>query len=635
MSKHWTHPLKIVTILTIILFASLLVFETIYADQHESAPADTDIKKPDVAPLNIPNDSVLNLLPNSTLAVIYCPSLLDLDDRINLLMSNLVPQGGMGEEYLAQILAGAFGAGFESLAELEDIGLDLNADFAVFLTSIDPPSLSAAVHLTDPEAIKQVIDAEAEGSEPTIYNGITYWSSAEGSGSFAIIEDTLIFSQQPEVCENVIDVKAGSHQSIVNNQDFHKFLTNIIEGTDQISAFINLEAVIAPFSDTIQEELQSTIDSIQSDPSSMTAVPFVEGMFSKVVEFLDELKSFSLSIQIDGTDVQLGQYLKFTDDGEIHEALKKMMPDELVLLNDLPNNSFLSGGMKANQQLMFEWGIYWLNAFTSDESGVSVKINEKDTETIFQGMKDFYDSLGDELSLSVIFNETFVPDYLLIYELKDEQKVKKYMEEQYLEQMQNSLKILRESMGDSPQFRMYDGAHVGNPIMHNDIEIKTFLLPNFGAAFADTPPDLAMFLPDEWSISYAISGGLLYLGFGGAQQIQATLDSKAKITESIAENVSYQNLITKLGADNNLLIGISPLTVAKSIMNIVSKAEPDAAAEMQMMVNLIGGIPENYSIGISGKVQDGGIDGKLLITLGDFKQLIATFSMLAGMGAMQ
>ena len=171
--------------------------------------------------------------------------------------------------------------------------------------------------------------------------------------------------------------------------------------------------------------------------------------------------------------------------------------------------------------------------------------------------------------------------------------------------------------------------------MHNDIEIKTFLLPNFGAAFADTPPDLAMFLPDEWSISYAISGGLLYLGFGGAQQIQATLDSKAKITESIAENVSYQNLITKLGADNNLLIGISPLTVAKSIMNIVSKAEPDAAAEMQMMVNLIGGIPENYSIGISGKVQDGGIDGKLLITLGDFKQLIATFSMLAGMGAMQ
>ena len=525
MSKHWTHPLKIVSILTIILFASLFVFETIYADQHESAPADTDIKKPDVAPFNIPFDSVLNLLPNSTLAVIYCPSLLDLDDRINLLMSNLVPQGGMGEEYLAQILAGAFEAGFESLAELEDIGLDLNADFAVFLTSIDPPSLSAAVHLTDPEAIKQVIDAEAEGSEPTIYNGITYWSSAEGSGTFAIIEDTLIFSQQPEVCENVIDVKAGSHQSIVNNQDFHKFLTNIIEETDQISAIINLEAVIGPFSDTIQEELQSTIDSIQSDPSSMTAVPFVEGMFGKVVELLDELKSFSLSIQIDGTDVQLKQFLEFTDDGKIHEALVKMVPDDLVLLNDLPNNSFLSGGMKANQQMMFELGMSWLKAFTSDEVGVNVEIDGEKIETIFQEMQGFYDALGDESSLSVTFNETFVPDYLVVYELKDEQKMKKYMEEQFLKQMQNSVQIMRDSMGDSPQFRIYDGATFGNPIMHNDVEIKTLLFPNFGTAFADTPPDFAMFLPDEWSISYAISDGLLYLGFGGAQQIQATLDS--------------------------------------------------------------------------------------------------------------
>ena len=637
MSKHWTHPLKIVTILTIILFASLFVFETIYADQHESAPADTDIKKPDVAPLNIPNDSVLNLIPNSTLAVIYCPSLLDLDDRINLLMRNLDPQGGMGEEYLAQILAGAFGAGFESLAELEDIGLDLDADFAIFATSLDPPSLSAAVHLTDPEAIKQVIDAEAEGSEPTIYNGITYWSSAEGSGSFAIIEDTLIFSQQPEVCENVIDVKGGSHQSIIQNQDFYTFLTNLKKGTEQISAFINLETVIDPFMETIQEELQSTIDSIQSDPTSMTAVPFVEGMFGSVVDFLDDLKSLSLSIQIDGTDVQLSQFMQFTKDGKIQAVLEKMKPDEMTLLNDLPNSSFLSGGFNVNQQMMYEWIMSWLNAFTSDESGANVNIDGEKIETIFQEMKGFYDALGDESSLSINFNETFMPDYLLIYELKDEQKMMKYMDEQFLNlnQMQNTVKIMRDTMGDSPQLSMYDGAHVGNPIMHNDVEIKTFIFPNFGNAFADTPPDFAMFFPDEWKISYAISEGLLYLGFGGTQQIQATLDSKAKMAESIAENVSYQNLLTKLGTDNNLLLGISPLTLARSVTDIISNVQPDAAGEMNMALGILMGIPENYSIGISAKVHDGGIGTKLLVTLGDFRQLIQTISMLSGMNQMQ
>lgn len=635
MSKRWTHPLKIVALLAIILFASLLSFQTIYADQHESEAVDTDIKKTDVVPLNVPDDSVLNLIPNSALDVIYCPSLLELDDSINLLMSNLMPQVGIGEEYLAQMLAEAFGAGFESLAELEDIGLDLDADFAIFATSLDPPSLSAAVHLTDPDTIKQVIDAEAEGSEPIQHNGVTYWTSAEGSGSFAIIEDILIFSQQPEVCENVIDVKGGSHQSIIQNQDFHTFLTNLKKGTEQISAVINLEVVIAPYMDTIQEELQSTIDSIQSDPDSMTAVPFIEGMFGAVVDFLGDLKSLSLSIQIDGTDVQLSQFLQFTKDGKIQEVLEKMKPSEMTLLNDLPNNSFLSGGMIVDQQMMFDWTMLWINAFTLDESGIGVEIDEEKVKTLFQEMKVFYEALGDEACLSVNFNETFMPDYLVIYELKDEQKMVKYMDEQFLEQMQNTVKIMRDTMGDSPQLRMYDGAHVGNPIMHNDVEIKTFIFPNFGNAFADTPPDVAMFFPDEWKISYAISEGLLYLGFGGTQQIQATLDSKAKVAESIAENVSYQNLLTKLGADNNLLLGISPLTIARSFTDIVSNVQPDAAGEMNMALGILMGIPENYSIGISAKVHDGGIGAKLLVTLGDFRQLIQTISMLSGMDQMQ
>jgi len=638
MKKFWIHPLNIVTILAIILLGCIFVVNTINADQHESIPVDTDNNKTDVEPLNIPNDSVLNLIPNTAIGVVYCPSLLKLDDSINLLISNLIPQGGPQPEYLAQILAEAFGAGFESLSELEDLGLDLDADFAIFTTSLDPPILSAVVHLTDPEAIKQVIDAEAEGSEPIQYNGVTYWNSTEGSGSFAIIEDTLIFSQQPEVCENVIDVKGGSHQSIIKNQDFHKYLTNIIKGTEQISAFINLEVVIEPFMDTIQEELQSTIDSIQIDLNSMTGVPFIEGMSGKIIEFLDELESFSLAIQIDGTDVQLGQFLQFTDDGKINEILEKMPPDELVLIKDLPNDSFLSGGLIANQQMLFDWSMVWLNAFTSDEADQDVNIDGEKVESIFAEMKGFYDSLGDEVCLTANFNETFIPDYLVIYELVDENKMKTYMEEQFLEQMQNSVKIMRDSMGDSPELRMYDGAQVGNPIMHNDVEIKTFVLPNFGDAFADTPPDFAMFLPDEWKIAYAISDGLLYLGFGGTQQIQATLDSKAKITESIVENVSYQNLITKLGTDNNLLLGISPLTVAKSIMNIVLNTEPkqdNFAAEMQMFVNILEGLPTHYSIGISGKIHDGGVGAKLLITLGDFKQLIQTFTMLAGMEAIQ
>ena len=583
--------------------------------------------------IEIPQDSVLHLIPETALNVIYCPSLFELDDKINLLVTNLMPQAGPAPEFLAQILAGAFGAGFESLAELEEIGLDLNADFAIFMTSLDPPSLSAAVHLTDPDAIKQVIEAEAEGSEPIQYNGQTYYSSAEDSGSFAILDNTLIFSQQPEICENVIDIKSGSQQSIIQHPDYVLFLTNIMKGTEQISGFINLESIIDSFGEALKEELQSTLDTIQSDPAAMQSVPFIEGMFSKAVEFLEELKSFSMSIQIDGTDVQLNHFLKFIDGGKIHNALEQMAPDELGLINDLPNSSVLSGGFKGNSELFYKWSLYWLQAMSSDADGFN--ISSENIDTFFEEMKGFYDALADEWSFSVNLRDTFIPDYMVIYDLKDEQKMQTYMDEQFLEQMQKGVQLIRDSMGDSPQLSMYDGVYVGNPIIYNEVEIKTFVFPNFHVAFQDVPPDMAMFFPEEWEWSYAISEGQLFLGFGGPQQIQAALDSKAKVTESIVENVSYQNLIGKLGTENNLLLGISPLTIAKSVLNIVAEADPGDPADMQMVSAILMGIPENYSIGISAKVGDGGIGTSLLLTLGDFKQLIGTVMMMSGMGMMQ
>ncbi len=630
------------TLLTTILFTTHYVAQSIYADQHENVTPDASKQKPEIAQIEIHDDSVLHLIPDTTLGVIYCPSLFELDDKVNLLVSNLVPQGGPAPEYLAGILAGAFGAGFESLAELEEIGLDLNTDFAIFFTSLDPPALSATVHLTDPDAIKEVIESETEGSESTVYKGETYWSTSEDSASFAILDNTLIYSQLSEVIENVIDTKDGTQNSIVKNPDYTKYLTDIMEGTDQVSAFFNLETIIEPFSDTIKEQLQSTIDIIQSDPSSMTATPFIEGMFNTVVELMGELKSMSIAIQIDGTDVQLANYIKFTKDGKIHEALNKMSADELVLLNDLPNSAFLNGGVKGDPQLMFEWGTFWIKALASDISSVEDSNNgdddvgqEGNINNLFEEMKGFYDSLAEEMSFSVNFKETFVPDYLVIYDLKDEEKMKTFMDEQFLEQMQKTVKLMHNTLGESPQLSMYDGAYLGNAIAHNDVEIKTIILPNFGAAFVDAPVEMAMFLPQEEEWSYAITENKLYLGFGGPQQIQVALDSKAKLTDSIVENISYQNLINKLGRENNLLLGISPLTVAKSFMNIAAEADPNAAAEMQMIAGILDGIPENFSIGISAKVHDGGVGSKLLLTLGDFAQLITTFAMLSGMGPMQ
>ncbi len=626
MNKRLTLSFIAVVFLITILFTTFYVAEPIRAAESESITAETTPQKSEVAPVEIPDNSVLNLIPEDILGVIYCPSLLELDDRINTFVSEMMPQAGGSPELLAKILANSFGAGFESLAELEEIGLDLNQDFAVFLTSLDPPSLSATVHLTDPDAMLQVIEAEAEGSAPKEYNGITYWSSDKGSGSFAILENTLVFSQQPEVCENVIDITKGKMKSIVANQDYASFLTNILNGADQIAAYFNLESMIAHQIESIKVEFESMIDSMQSDPGAMALVPMVEGMFSQLTELLEEIKSVSATLRVEGTDVQFAPFLKFDSDGQIQDFLKKMTPGELMIVNDLPNQGFLNAGFQGSPDVLFEWGMNWLKVFTMDDSGPNAN-----WEALLEQMKGSFESLADEWSFSANFNDSFVPELLFISELKNEQKMKTYMDEQFLKQFQKLIILARESVDDASQMGMFDEAYVGNPMMHNGVEIKTFTFPNFSAAFEDVSPEVVNFMPQEWHWSYAFSEDQFYFAIGGAELIKSALDSKAKIGESISENQSYQKLIEKLGAKNNLLLGFSPLTITKSFMAIVAKADPNAAAQIQMFSGILMGIPENYSIGFSTKVRDGGMGAKLLITLGDYKQLIQTLMLLSGM----
>ena len=78
------------------------------------------------------------------------------------------------------------------------------------------------------------------------------------------------------------------------------------------------------------------------------------------------------------------------------------------------------------------------------------------------------------------------------------------------------------------------------------------------------------------------------------------------------------------------------MTMVKSLLPIIVQSmDPNDAAALQMMSGIFMNLPENYSIGFSAKVQEGGIGAKLLLALGDFRQLIQTFAMMQGMGQMQ
>lgn len=606
-------------------------------EESEESEAEThhEAEPEEVMPMvEIPGSSVLHLIPEHTTGIIYCPSLNELNNRVNMLATDLMPTTE-NPEVIAAILADAFGAGFENLAELEEIGLDMDQDFAIFMTSLSPPDLSATVHLIDPTAMQQVIDAESEGTAPIEYNGITYWNAAGGGGSFAIIENTLVFSRSPEVCENVIDTYNKTKPAVTSNPDYKAFLTDISEGTAQLAVHFNLESIVPIVSAALKGESEAMKDSLESDPAAMAAAPFFESIFVGAIDVLEQLISLSATLEVEGTDVQLSPFLRFKNNGDIQNALKGMAPDELTLLGELPSLAFMNGAFQGKPELMIEMNLFWLKLLSRDS-------NPEQTEllaSLTKQMEDFYSALAEEWSFSANFNDSIIPDYLVVYGLKDEQKARTYMEKSLIKQLQDSMELAQSMMGDVvPNLEMYRDAHHGESIMHNGVEIKSYVFPNFGAGFGEMPPQVAGLMPNEWHWYYAFADGYLFMAIGSEALMKTVLDNRAGVgtAPDFSEEPSYEKLVTTLGLESNLFFAISPMTMVKNLLPVIAKAaDPNGAAALQMMGGMLMNLPENYSIGFSAKVQEDGIGAKLLLTLGDFRQLIQTFAMMQGMGQMQ
>ena len=593
----------------------------------ESKPEET------IPTVEVPSGSVLSLIPQDTLGLIYCPSLTDLDNRINMLVTDLMPTADP-PQVLARILADTFGGGFESLAELEEIGLDLSQDFAIFMASLDPPDLSATVHLLDAEAMKQVIDAESEGSAPTQHNGVTYWSTPNGEGNFAIVQNTLVFSQSAEVCESVIDTYNGTKPSVAANPGYNAFLTDISDGTAQLAVHFDLKSIAPALSNSLQEEMESTRDSLESDPSAMAMVPFYETVFTAFIDLLDQIKSLSATLEVEGTDVQLAPLLKFKSNSKIQQILKENSPNELALLGRLPSKAFMNGSFQIKPKFTIEMSRLWLKMLIPNASPEQSEL----MNGLVKQMEGFYGSLGDEWAFTADYGDSFLPDYLIVCELKDEQKVRTYVDESLLKLLEESIGIARDAVGDLPAFKMYEGVHQGESEMHGDVEIKSFVFPNFGAMLGEMPPEAAIFLPETLGLYYAFADGYLFMASGSPGLMKTALDNRAEMgnmSSHFSEDSNYEKLVDTFGLENNMLVAVSPILMMKNLLPILARTDPSAASMAQMLSGMIMNMPDSYSISYSAKVQEGGIGGKLLLTLGDFKQLVQMVMMMQGMGQMQ
>ena len=586
------------TLMTTLLCVRLSIAE---ADLATDAPPN----KSESTPIPVPRDSVLHLIPEQTLGLIYCPNLLELDNSINTLETELLSDAQASDVSVA-ILSNIFGSQFEDLIALEEI-FNVNRDFAIVLPSLKPLQFAVLAHLRDPETIKQIIEKVTTEDEHTVYKDVTYWNDSEDGEIIAILGDILIFTKQREVCENVIDTYNGTIQAITQKPDYVSFLSDISEDKDQLAVYFDVETTIATLDKPLEEELESIIDTLENEdadenPMFPVIVPFLKGISGENMAFIKQLQSASVRFQMEGADIQIKPFLAFGSDSKFLKILGEAS-DELVFLSELPNNAFLNCAFQGSPILLTEPSKFWFSVFPDDT-------REKRTQrdALREQVKDFYESLADRWSFSLNLGDPAIP--VFIYELKDEHSARTYMDEVFLEKLNDT------------------GAYPGKSIVHNRVEIKSYVFPNFKADLPEEVPETSNLVPSEWHWYYAFTEGQLLFATGTTPEIiQMALDRRAGGEEKFSDHQSYQKLIGKLGTDNNVFLALSPITAFKSLAPLMGEPEPNDPnmAILQIFSGMFMNLPENYSLGFAAKAKNNGIDANLLLSLGDFKQLAEMF----------
>ena len=582
----------------------------------------------DVAP-----DSVLNIIPQDTVGLIYIPSLLGLNDEINALLVELIP-ADPPQELPAQVLAGTFGAGFETLEELEELGLDLRRDFAVFLSSVEPLMLSAAVHIKDTESVKQLIEMEAQGSNAVIYNGVTYYTTGE-EGAFVLMDDVMIYSGSTEVCEKVIDTQKQVTPSLAANTDFQSLTLDTTSGVNDLIAYFAMEAIAEDLHPTLIEKAEGLKAemraSAETDLELKAGLGYAEGLIDGSMWLLDQSKTLSLTLQLNGSDLQISPFLKFKQDSEIQTYIRQM-PGELTHLKYLPQYAVLNGEMQVQKEMFINLMQTIMKLFIPANPSADAAEIQTASKALTEATTDFYAGLGDEFAFSVNFAGSIMPNFLYIYEVTDEKLVEAYMENDLIQYLEASMGLITALGADEAAAGIYATASAGPSEIYSGIEIKSYTLPNVPSLFGELSPGTKKIMPEQWNIYYAISDGKMVYGMAGnAQPVKNALDRMAGMGTSFEQGEGYTKLTGALTLKNNMFLAISPITAVKSFIQIFAQVDPGLGMAQMFLMN----IPETYSIGIASQNRDNGIAGELFISLGDFKEIITMLIGIQQMGGMQ
>lgn len=579
-------------------------------------------------------DDVLDVVPADVAGFVCTPSFQALNDEIKTLFAELTPNNPPQED-LATGLVDFFGADFEMLQKL---GLfDLSRSFAIFFTGVNPSVPSAAAYLKDSETVQQLIETASLDRRSVTHNDVPYYITSDGA-MFVPMGDFIVFSGSAEAIENAIDTYKNTMPSIAKDATYTSFELDRKSGINDLVGYVEMESVMPVIREWLTNFADLTAAGAQEMSEMTPQVGSTLEITAKMVDGVDwvlnQADALSFALQLNEGALQISPVLKFKADSEIQDYIHPAKMN-LTQLKYLPQRAMVNGAMRFQKEDLIKLSTDMMTFFSSSDSEADEEESEEATQEFTEWLAKFYEPLGEEIAFSADYSGSLMPDMLYIYDVVNEDKLNRYMDEDYISYLETA-NIMFRTMGLDEFSNIYADASVGPSQVYNGVEIKHYKLPNIPSLFAQTSLEieggesfesLDALAPKELNIYYAISDGkLIYAMSADAQPVRDTIDRIAGVATGFDSAAGYENITGALTLKNNYLFAISPITAIKRIVEMAAQIEP--AAGMAMIV--LASMPETYSIGISSQGRAGGVEVNLFISLVDFKELIKVLSTFEG-----
>ena len=554
----------------------------------------------------------LNIIPHDTIGLVYAHSLKDLNKEANDLISEMNPATAPNQDIVANVLSDIFEGGFESLADLERYGFDLEQDFALYIHQIPSatePVLSAAVRIADQETVLQMIETESGEMQSIDYNGVNYLKTVEESACFSFLDDVMIYSEHHEICEKTIDVYQKKAPSILEKHSFANSF-DLDDASNDLVGFVDRPLL--------------------PDSSELAGIPLLPtvGNMSSIFDFFDQIQSVTLTIQHNTGEFLITPAIQFVPDSEIGNLFSSPKNDFSEILKFLPEQSSLNVGATAElYKYLSNFGMRQLaqvNSLQPDNP------EAKDVQLLFedleQSVEEFLHFVDGTIGMTMNLSGSFVPDQTFVFKVSDETKIITSLEEQL-----KKLDAFLQAVGVSDTYT----ASTNNATeVYEGVEIRKFNYNNLLTSMLDSdlnpdvsdfmPPELQNLMPDSYYYYYGIANGFLVASAAGtSSSIKSMIDRILGFENGFDQSDGYTRIMDKLDAGGDMILALSPVTLINQVIQLIaSSGNPNVGIMSVMFANM----PQTYSVGTSIFNNNNTIKLRFFVSLVDLKDLYTVVS---------